>query len=332
MIYLGGAAPKQVIPLLIRVLESAGLVRTDLLPLYHSIGAIEVLGQIGDEARDALPVLLKLLDSSDDLVRAAAVQALVKVGPSSTQVMNAIASRFDDPDEKIRSRDVYEVGRYGELARPLWPKFVELLDSQSKEVRIWAAQALVKSGYDEARGFDVLIGDVAAGATADRELAAVALAALGSQAQSIIPKLRAYANDPDEAVAKGVRDAIRRIEQDERIFTHAEEAARNAAARKASTEAMTRLRAAMEQPAAQSTEVAGQGATPERIAEIVRPLLPSIVSVIRTNPKTGKPDPNPNWQAGIVVDERGYILTTLTSDFGRVNQIKVRRSQNTIPH
>ena len=74
----------------------------------------------------------------------------------------------------------------------------------------------------------------------------------------------------------------------------------------------------------QDTTAAVQRASQERIAEIVRPLLPSIVLVIRTNPATGRPEPNPNWQSGIVVDERGYILTIWPPDFGRANQITVR--------
>lgn len=57
-----------------------------------------------------------------------------------------------------------------------------------------------------------------------------------------------------------------------------------------------------------------RGEEPADATEIVRPLLPSIVLVIRTNAKTGRPEPNPNWQAGVIVDERGYILTTLPRD------------------
>jgi hypothetical protein len=239
MIYLGGAAPRQVLPLLIKELEAAARTPTVRFVPFHEIA---VLGRMGEEARDAVPVLLELLDFPDGLVRGEAIDALVKIGPASTEVMNALAQRFDDP------RAVYQAGRYGELAKPLGPTFVKLLDSKSAPIRAWAAGALVKSGYDEARGFEVLIGAVAAGTPENRRDAATALAALGSQANSMISNLRAYENDANEQVAKAVRDAIRRIEQNDRIFTHAEEAARTAAARKASAEAATRLRAASEPP------------------------------------------------------------------------------------
>jgi uncharacterized protein (TIGR03067 family) len=238
MMSLGGLAPKQVIPLLIKELEGAehlpaGQFKTSFP--YHEIAVLE---QIGEEAKDAIPVLIKLLDSPDGLARESALLALVKIGPSSDEVMNAIAARFGKPDEPVWSRAIYEVGRYGKQAKPLGPTFVKLLSARPHEARIWAAQALIKSGFDEGLGFETLIGDVAEGHPVDRGLAATALAALGRQAEPMIPKLRAFENDPDAHVAKEVRDAIRRIEKDDRILTHAEEAAKTAASRKAAAEAL----------------------------------------------------------------------------------------------
>ncbi|WP_425396568.1 M56 family metallopeptidase [Aeoliella sp.] len=224
---LAGSAPERLVPLLIEKIDPTSkfsLTDSDDLLLYHQIG---VLGDIGPDASDAISVLLKLLDTEDLRLRGAVVDALVKIAPSSTEVMHAIAKRTDDP------RTVYELGRYGKLAKPLGPKFVELLDAESERTQIWAASALVTSGYDEARGFDFLIGKVRAGTVESRMLAATALAALGSQAESMIPQLREYENVPNERVAKEVREAIRRIQEDDRILTHAELAAETAAARAA---------------------------------------------------------------------------------------------------
>jgi beta-lactamase regulating signal transducer with metallopeptidase domain len=248
MIYLGGAAPHQVVPILIRELEGAMVAPPARGFPYHEI---EVLGQIGEKARAAVPVLIKLLDSPDQLARGGAMDALTKIGPSSAEVMNALAEHLDDP------RAVYRIYRYGELAKPLGPQLVKTLDSKSHECRIWAAQALIKSGYDEAKGYDVLLTDLAAGTTENRSRSATALAALGSQAKAMIPKLREFENDRDEQVAKEARDAIRRIEKDDRIFTHAEEAAKKAESYKAAAEARKQLRAAadetVEAPADEAT-------------------------------------------------------------------------------
>jgi beta-lactamase regulating signal transducer with metallopeptidase domain/tetratricopeptide (TPR) repeat protein len=232
MLYLSGHAPLQVKPLLIKELEQAVETPKEMFSPYHEIDMLGRMGELGEDASDAMPILIKLLDYPEGPARGAAIEALVKIGPTSAEVLAALAKKFDDPQA------VYQAGRYGELAKPLGPQFVKLLDSKSKQIRVWAAYALVKSKFDEARGFDELMKDVASGTPEDRGLAATALAALGSQARSMIPKLRAYENDSDSKVAKEVRDAIRRIEIDERIFTHAEVAAKNAAARRAATEAV----------------------------------------------------------------------------------------------
>jgi HEAT repeat protein len=245
MIYVAGTAPRQVIPLLIKELVGALRNPTEPFRPYHEI---EVLGRIGEEARDAIPVLTKLLDTDNGLAREAALLALVKIGPSSTEVMNAIAARFGAPNETAWSRAVYEVGRYGTLAKPLGPTFVKLLDSKSAETRSWAALALIKSGYDADRGFRVLGANLTQGRTEDRCQAAVALASLGSQGKSMLPVLREFERDADGRVAFAIQEAIRRIEKDDRIFTHAEEAAKTAEGRKAGGEAAARIRTSMTKP------------------------------------------------------------------------------------
>lgn len=253
MIYLGGAAPHQVVPVLVRELEAAKSAPPDQPFPYHEI---DVLGRIGEKARAAIPVLLELLDSPDQLARGEAMNALTQIDPSSTEVISALAKHLDDP------RAVYRICRYGKLAKPLGPQLVKTLDSESHECRTWAAQALITSGYDEAKGYDVLLKDLASGKTEDRSRSATALAALGSQAKAMIPKLRGYEHDRDEQVAKEVRYAIRRIEKDDRIFTHAEEAAKTAAARKAAAEARAKL---------QEEWAAEQASAPPKGLEFLKP-------------------------------------------------------------
>jgi beta-lactamase regulating signal transducer with metallopeptidase domain/NADPH-dependent 7-cyano-7-deazaguanine reductase QueF-like protein len=263
MIYLGGAAPHQVLPILIRELEVAMAAPPDRGFPYHEI---EVLGQIGEKARAAIPVLIKLLDSPDQLARGGAMDALTKIGPSSTEVMNALAEHLDDP------RAVYRIARYGELAKLLGPQLVETLGSKSPECRTWAAFGLVISGQDAARGYEVLLADLAAGTTENRSRSATALAALGSQAKAMIPKLREFENDRDEQVAKEVHDAIRRIEKDDRIFTHAQEAAKKAESYKAAAEAQKQLRAAAEGTADETVEAPADEATaPPKGLEFLKP-------------------------------------------------------------
>ncbi|MFO1063817.1 MAG: M56 family metallopeptidase [Pirellulales bacterium] len=225
MEFLTGADPTNLVPRLKKEIEGAMADSAKPFAAYHEI---EMLGRMGEQARSAVPLLVKLLDSKDRVAYDAAVNALIIIGARSPYVMNDLAEHTDDPVT------VYQLGRYGPTAKPLGPLFVKLLDSPSNEIHSYAASALVRSGFDKARGLSVLIADVAAGKSEDRRRAATSLAALGSQAASMIPRLRAFENDPDPQVAKSVREAIVRIEKDDRIFTHAEEATKREAALEAS--------------------------------------------------------------------------------------------------
>ncbi len=61
-----------------------------------------------------------------------------------------------------------------------------------------------------------------------------------------------------------------------------------------------------------------------RMPDAIRALMPSIVTVIRVDPKTGLPNPNPNGQAGVIVDPRGYILTPFMEGLSKAKPCKVR--------
>lgn len=67
-----------------------------------------------------------------------------------------------------------------------------------------------------------------------------------------------------------------------------------------------------------------QGVTSARAAAIASRVSPSIVTVTKIDPKSGFPDPNPNWHAGFVIDERGYILTMRTPGLDDRHWIRVR--------
>ncbi len=76
----------------------------------------------------------------------------------------------------------------------------------------------------------------------------------------------------------------------------------------------------------QSEPAKPNSATTESLPEVIRPLLPTIVSVTQTYLSDEEPKPKRTSQAGVVFDPRGYILTlTLLDEYdndGR--QTKVR--------
>lgn len=200
---------------------------------------LDVLQVMGEDRKQALPALIALLSSRTKSVKDYSfymplIVTITKVGPSSTEGMNAVAGEWinattdewEGPSGHTLGVVVYETSRYGELANPLGPKFVELLGSKNKYAAIWGAWGLVITGHNSGLGFEELLKHVASGTTADRSQAATALAALGNRSQPYVAKLKTFENDPDSQVAKQVREAIQRIAKDDRILTHKEIAAK----------------------------------------------------------------------------------------------------------
>ncbi len=238
LLHVAGAAPEQLLPYLIQDLGGKDSSSVDASGRVFMMHEIEALNRMGEDARTAIPVLTKKLKDPNWDLSEQAIHALVKVGPQSPEVITALSGRFDRP------RAVYEAARFGELAKPLGPTFAGLLDSENKEISTWAAFGLVKSGFNPSLGLDFLVKQAEQGKAVPHDLALIALGALGSDAKSAIEKLRSLAKDPSESFAREVNRTIDRIEKNDRILTHAEEAAKTTAARKAAREAVEKLQAA----------------------------------------------------------------------------------------
>ncbi|QEG38179.1 M56 family metallopeptidase [Roseimaritima ulvae] len=207
--------PDRLLPYLIRHLSTANFPAPDLQISGEGrliYGEIHAIGEIGEQAKATIPALTKHLSAADPIAREATIRALVRVGPSDPEVLQSLTACFNDDNQRVQSTAVYEAGRYGKLAKPLGPKFAELLDAESKEVQYWAAAALITSEFDPDLGFRKLLEGACTGSTADRSQALTALAMLGTRSVSVLPKLRAMVDDPDVDVARAVRKAIRRIE------------------------------------------------------------------------------------------------------------------------
>lgn len=233
--YCAQRFPDRLIPYLIGRVSATKFPELDMsviggqsLPSYDEIN---VLGDIGEQAKGAIPALTKHLSAGNPIVREATIRALTRIGPSDPEVMQSLTKCFNDKNERVQSTAVYEAGRYGKLALPLGPKFVELLATEEKEVQYWAAAALITSEFNSELGFEKLLAGAKTGTKKDRLQALIGLAMLGNRAESVLPELRVMLNDSDAEVVREVNETIRRIEANDRIITHAEEAVQKAAAR-----------------------------------------------------------------------------------------------------
>lgn len=199
--------------------------------------AAEALGGIGPAAAPAGPGLIAALNDPDRLVRGAAVRAVGKVTPDPAAAVPALVGQFPDHEA------IYSVGQYGPNGSAAAPRLVELLGHPEGIVRMYAVQALRKTG---GVGVPVLLdwlraeptaavrvelaaslgtlGPAAAEAVPDltkgladpahpvRQRSAWALGRIGPAAKPALEPLRKLAADPNKMVQEAAAEAVRRIE------------------------------------------------------------------------------------------------------------------------
>jgi HEAT repeat protein len=204
------------------------------------VTAVDLLGELGPAASEAIPALIDALNDPDNAVRIRAAVALGNVGKDDLQVVNALAGRLGTNEAKYASQSLAKCGL---IAEPAIPGLSQLLENGKPEERRAAAKALgaiatdacalpliaalhdsddyVREHSAESLG---KIGPAAAPAT-DRLMemlkdpfdrarrdAARTLGQIGAPAKKAIPALKALAiDDPEEMVRNAAESAVKRL-------------------------------------------------------------------------------------------------------------------------
>jgi HEAT repeat protein len=221
---LGPAAKAAIVPLL-KALED------DDKELRRT--AANALGEIGS---DAIPHLLKSLESKSGLTRHGAVVALSRAEQSPGQAIEPMIKLLEDGDLRIRDSvvDYMTVHRNKSFVRPLIRAMQNDIDAR---VRIAAAASFSNYGKDAREAIPALVGLIngptdlgtyAAGSlmfmgadavpsllamldsseTNDRLAALLVLAGIGAEAKKAVPRLCACLDDPNESVRLGSMRAL----------------------------------------------------------------------------------------------------------------------------
>jgi HEAT repeat protein len=129
-------------------------------PLSHWVGllkddnpllreeAVAVLGEMGEAAREALPVLRPLLKSTDPRLRARATVAVWKIERQSKDVLPVVLDILRGPDREPRLLALQVLDQMGTAALPAAPALVALLDDNEAQIRGRASTALRQLGVD----------------------------------------------------------------------------------------------------------------------------------------------------------------------------------------
>ena len=74
-------------------------------------GSIAALGQMGPEAKTAVPDLIEMLKDQYEDIRQLAVDALAQIGPDAKAAVPALRALSNDPDSQVRQKSAQALQR-----------------------------------------------------------------------------------------------------------------------------------------------------------------------------------------------------------------------------
>ena len=145
---------------------------------------------VGDfpDAVEALPQMVKALESKEEMVRSAAAYALGEIGPAAVEALPQLVKALESKEEMVRSAAAYALGEIGPAAVEALPQLVKALESKEERVRSAAANALGKMGPAAVPQLVEALKDQDQEATV-RQNAAKVLGEMGPAAVEALPRL-----------------------------------------------------------------------------------------------------------------------------------------------
>ncbi len=156
------------------------------------IRAIEVLGEIGMKAKEAVPVLITALKDQDADVRGSAAYALGEIGKEAVPTLIAA---LEDQEVFARSSAAYALGKIGKEAKEAVPALIKALEDQDANVRSSAVRALGEIVPGAKEAVLPLIGTLEDQDANVRSSAVRALGKIGPGAKEAVPALIAALKD-----------------------------------------------------------------------------------------------------------------------------------------
>ena len=113
------------------------------------VAALGTLNELGEQAREARPAVLKLTTDADPFVRATALSALVSMATDTGGTLKKIEAALRDPAPIVRLSAVTSAGALGPAARALATPLSPLLDDKDAAIRTAALYAAGAIGSND---------------------------------------------------------------------------------------------------------------------------------------------------------------------------------------
>jgi eukaryotic-like serine/threonine-protein kinase len=173
--------------------------------------AAEALGNMGGQARAAVPALITLLGDQQEVVRWRTAEALGKIGPDAARAVPALIRTLSGtglaPTEAAKA-----LGRIGPPAREAVPSLANGLSSSDVYFRREIAKALARMGVDGASAVPALTGALRDKDKVVRMEAAKALGRMGGAARAAVPALTVATKDSDDLVKRAAAQALEQVQ------------------------------------------------------------------------------------------------------------------------
>ena len=205
-----------VVPTLVQLLESGKRQDTkeakEKINVSRSINppsklAVWFLGEIGPEAKSAVPALIKTLREGDVRLRGPAAEALGKIGPDAKTAIPALAAVLAaNPTVPmiLRDCDSSVVDLAGGALCKMGPngvaRILPLFDNESEKARELACQLISETGPSAKPYVSHLVAALRDKSPAVRRSAAEALGKLALEPRQAVPALVKKLNDSDRRV------------------------------------------------------------------------------------------------------------------------------------
>jgi HEAT repeat protein len=178
--------------------------------------AIEDIGQLGPDAKPAIPLLLSFLSSRDPEVRLSSAAALGNVGPIASDAVPRLAEALDDPVIRVRVYAALALSQMASVAQRAAPALIATMrlaptDVETRALHNNAVYAL-RLIRPSRKNVSSLCDAIADPSGQVRYSAAVVLAAMGPEASGARSALKRALADPSPMVHDAAQRALAAIE------------------------------------------------------------------------------------------------------------------------
>jgi HEAT repeat protein len=168
--------------------------------------ALKAFIPIRETPLDAIPILIKLLESDQ---RLDATRAIRLYGSQAAEALPILKKLLNDSDSDVRWEAIGTIGRMGPVAKEYVPDLIALCNDEISRIREHTAEALGEIGPEAKEAIPTLIRLLTDKDTKVRRDSARSLGQIGEAAKVAVPHLMPLVNDPMPLVQEAARKAIR---------------------------------------------------------------------------------------------------------------------------